>query len=42
MEELQYYGGGTEIELTVMRLERGRYSETTIELTLGFRKDYQR
>ena len=42
VEELQYYGGGTEIELTVMRLERGRYSETTIELTLGFRKDYQR
>lgn len=42
VEELQYYAGGTEIELTVMRLERGRYSETTIELTLGFRKDYQR
>ena len=41
VNELQYYKGGTEIELTVMRLNRGEYSPVTVELTLGFRKDVQ-
>ncbi len=39
INELQYHKGGTEVELTVMRLNRGEYSEVTLELTLGFRKD---
>ena len=40
-DELQYYKGGTEVELTVMRLNRGEYSAVSISLTLGFRKDVQ-
>ena len=42
VEELQYYSGGTEVELTVMRLERGSYQEVTLTITLGYRSDYQR
>ena len=42
VEELQYYSGGTEVELTVMRLDRGRYGEVKVDLTLGYRKDFQR
>ena len=41
MQELQFYKGGTQIELTIMRVERGSYQEETIVLTLGFKKDYQ-
>ena len=41
VNELQYYKGGTVVELTVMRLNRGEYSPVTVELTLGFRKDVQ-
>ncbi len=42
VDELQYYSGGTEVELTVMRLERGAYQEVKVTVTLGFRSDYQR
>ncbi len=42
VEELQYYSGGTEVELTVMRLERGAYQEVKVMITLGYRSDYQR
>ena len=41
VNEMQYYSGGTEVTLTVMRLDRGEYSPITIELTLGYRSDYQ-
>ena len=41
VNELQYYKGGTEVELSVMRLNRGEYSAVTLKLTLGFRKDVQ-
>ncbi len=41
VEEMQYYSGGTEVELTVMRLERGAYKEVTLKITLGYRNDYQ-
>ena len=41
VNELQYHKGGTEVELTVMRLNRGEYSAVTLELTLGFRKEAQ-
>lgn len=44
MEELsgllEYYRGGTTITLTVQRLVDGRYQEIKIELTLGYRKNY--
>ena len=42
VEELQYYKGGTEVTLTVMRLDRGQYTEKTVVLTLGFRSDAQK
>ena len=41
VNELQYYKGGTEVELSVMRLNRGEYTAVTLKLTLGFRKDVQ-
>ena len=39
MEEMQYYKGGTQVELTVMRLEKGINQEKTISVMLGFQKD---
>ncbi|MBQ6293271.1 MAG: trypsin-like peptidase domain-containing protein [Lachnospiraceae bacterium] len=42
VNELQYYKGGTEVELTVMRLNRGQYSEVKVTVTLGLRSEYQR
>lgn len=39
MEELQYYKGGTEVEITYMRLNRGSYQEGKTTLTLGFKSD---
>ena len=39
--ELQYYAGGTEVTVTVQRLENGAYQEKVLNMTLGFRKDYQ-
>ena len=41
VNELQYYKGGSEVELTVMRLNRGEYSEVKVTVTLGLRSDYQ-
>ena len=38
---LSYYAGGTQIELTVQRLEENEYVEKKISVTLGYRKDYQ-
>lgn len=38
-EELQYYKGGTEIEVTYMRLNRGSYEEGRTKLTLGFKSN---
>ena len=40
--ELQYHAGGTEVTLKIMRLEKGRYQEMEITLTLGYRKDYNK
>ena len=40
-EQLTYYAGGTEVELTVKRLTDGEYKEQKIKVTLGFKKDYQ-
>ena len=37
--ELQYHKGGTEIEVTVMRLEKGSYQEVKLTMTLGFKKN---
>ena len=42
VNEMQYYKGGTEVELTVMRLNRGEYSEVKVTVTLGLRSEYQR
>ena len=39
MEELQYYKGGTEVEITYMRLVRGSYQEEKTTLTLGFKSN---
>nr|MBQ6241669.1 trypsin-like peptidase domain-containing protein [Lachnospiraceae bacterium] len=39
VEELQYYKGGTEVEITYMRLIRGSYQESTATVVLGFKKD---
>ncbi len=39
--ELKYYAGGTTVSLTVERLVSGEYQEMNIDITLGFRKDYQ-
>ena len=39
MEELQYYKGGTEVEITYMRLVRGSYQEEKTMLTLGFKSN---
>ena len=39
--ELQYVAGGTEVTVTVQRLENGSYNEKELTLTLGYRKDYQ-
>ena len=41
VEEMQFHKGGTEVTLTVMRLNRGEYSEVTVKLTLGFRSEAQ-
>ena len=41
LNELQYHAGGTEAELTVMRLNRGEYSEVKVTVTLGFRSEMQ-
>ena len=38
---LSYYAGGTEIELTVQRLENNEYVEKKISVSLGYRRDYQ-
>ncbi len=38
---LSYYAGGTEIELTVKRLENNEYVEKKIPVTLGYQRDYQ-
>lgn len=38
---LTYYTGGTEIELTVQRLENNEYVQMSIPVTLGYRKAYQ-
>ena len=40
-EQLTYYAGGTEVELTVKRLTDGEYTEQKIKVTLGYNKDYQ-
>ena len=40
-EQLTYYAGGTEVELTVKRLMDGQYKEQKIKVTLGYKKDYQ-
>ncbi len=37
--ELQYHKGGTEVEVTVMRLEKGSYNEIKLTITLGFKKN---
>lgn len=39
MEELQYYRGGTEVEITYKRLNRGSYEEGRTRLTLGFKSN---
>ena len=39
VNELQYHAGGTEVELTVMRLNRGEYSEVRLTVTLGFKSE---
>ncbi|MCI8464675.1 MAG: trypsin-like serine protease [Lachnospiraceae bacterium] len=38
---LSYYAGGTEVELTIERLENNEYVEKSIKVTLGYRRDYQ-
>ncbi len=40
VSELKYYAGGTEVTITLMRLENGSYREKEITLTLGYKKDY--
>ena len=40
VNELQYYKGGTEVEITLMRLEKGSYHEVKVTVTLGFKKNY--
>ncbi len=37
--ELEYYGPGTEVTITVMRQTQGQYEEVDIKLTLGKRPD---
>ena len=39
--QLSYYAGGTEIELTIERLEDGQYKTMEITVTLGYKRDYQ-
>ena len=40
VKELQYHKGGTQVEVTLMRLEKGTYQEMKLTLTLGFKKNY--
>jgi len=39
--QLAYYAGGTTIELTIQRVDDGEYKEQIIEVTLGYKKDYE-
>lgn len=39
MDEMKYLKGGTQVELTIMRLERGVNQEKKISVTLGFQKN---
>ena len=41
VEELQYHKGGTEVEVTFMRLSHGSYRENTVKLVLGFKSEQQ-
>ncbi|MBQ4424754.1 MAG: trypsin-like peptidase domain-containing protein [Lachnospiraceae bacterium] len=38
---MKYYSGGTEVTITLMRLENGKYVDKEVTLTLGYKKDYQ-
>ena len=40
VSELQYYAGGTEVTITVQRLENGSYVEKELKVTLGLKSDY--
>ena len=40
MGEMQYYAGGTEITVTVQRLENGQYVEKELKIALGLKSDY--
>ena len=39
VEELQYHKGGTDVEITYMRLIKGSYQENTVTMTLGFKSE---
>ncbi|MBO4838965.1 MAG: trypsin-like peptidase domain-containing protein [Lachnospiraceae bacterium] len=39
VEELQYHKGGTEVEITYMRLTKGSYREDTVKLVLGLKSE---
>ena len=40
-EQLKYYAGGEKVTLTVERLANGAYEEVSVDVTLGYKKDYQ-
>lgn len=40
LQQLSYYKGGTTISITLQRLNDGQYEEKTIEVTVGYKKDY--
>ena len=39
VEELQYHKGGTDVEITYMRLIKGSYQENTVTMTLGLKSE---
>lgn len=41
-EQLTYFAGNTDVELTVQRLVDGEYQEQLVTVTLGYKKDYQK
>ncbi|MBQ1207895.1 MAG: PDZ domain-containing protein, partial [Lachnospiraceae bacterium] len=40
LDALDYYKGGTTVNLTVQRRVDGTFREMQIQVTLGYRKDY--
>ena len=40
-ELLKYYEAGTQVELTVERIENGEYAEHTVTVTLGYANQNQ-